>query len=240
MAMLGKRAGELDKLLYTYKDYLAKQGESSASRPLSSPPPSGPDHEWTVVEKPPPSIPEKPSTMSDADYELVGAHGLPNPGPSTESGHESTEVHAPLSTQVFPTWFDSDRADDGSMRAHASPPNLVPSNPRPSTESDSDHRLVADEPPSRPASPTEFAGDQENPVVHPPSSLPKDFDDDMYEPDRRSMSLGADSRSENPQAISDALKGNAKESRRISGTARDVLNVAQRELQRERSLDPGE
>jgi hypothetical protein len=37
-----------------------------------------------------------------------------------------------------------------------------------------------------------------------------------------------------------ALKGNAKESRRISGTARDVLKAAQRELQLERSLDPGE
>jgi len=57
-------------------------------------------------------------------------------------------------------------------------------------------------------------------------------------PDRRSM--GADSRLENLQAVSDALKGNAKESRRISGTARDVLSAARRELQRERSLDPGE
>jgi hypothetical protein len=52
--------------------------------------------------------------------------------------------------------------------------------------------------------------------------------------------MGADSRLDNLQAISDALKGNAKESRRMSGTARDVLNAAQRELQRERSLDPGE
>src|SRR5882762_5031626 len=51
--------------------------------------------------------------------------------------------------------------------------------------------------------------------------------------------MGTDSRLENlqVQAVRDALKGNAKQSRRISGTARDVLKAAQWELQRERSLD---
>jgi hypothetical protein len=55
-----------------------------------------------------------------------------------------------------------------------------------------------------------------------------------------SVSRWARTQLENLQAVSDALKGNAKESRHISGTARDVLIVAQRELQRERSRDPGE
>jgi hypothetical protein len=43
--------------------------------------------------------------------------------------------------------------------------------------------------------------------------------------------MGADSRLENIQTVSDASKGNAKELRRISGPARDVLNAARRELQ---------
>jgi hypothetical protein len=43
------------------------------------------------------------------------------------------------------------------------------------------------------------------------------------------------------QAALYAAKGKAKESRRISGTTRDVGNAAQRELRPdERSLDPGE
>lgn len=78
------------------------------------------------------------------------------------------------------------------------------------------------------------------PTPSPGSAPPTKFDpvhayEDM--PDRRSM--GADSPLENLQAVSDALEGNVK-SRRTSGTARDVLNAAQRKLQRERSLDPVE
>jgi hypothetical protein len=218
MTILGKRGDDdLDKVFLIFEDHFIKPEETSAARPSS------------------------PSTESDADYELVDAHALSNPGPSTESGHELPEVHAPPPTQLFTTWFHPDHADYGLM-GHAPRPNLGPSNPRPSTESDSDHRPAVEEPPSIPASQTVFDAGQENQVVHPPpppgSALPKEFDDDMYIPDRRSM--GADSRLENLQAVSDALKGNAKESRRMSGTARDAPNVAQRELQRERSLDPGE
>jgi hypothetical protein len=60
----------------------------------------------------------------------------------------------------------------------------------------------------------------------------------LKNPDRRSMSV--DSRLKNLQTVSDALKGNAKESRRIFGTARDVLDAAQRQLQPERLLNPRE
>jgi hypothetical protein len=226
-AMLGKRGDDLTKVFTMYEEHFAKQEESSAAHPSSSLPPSGPDHEWTGVEKPPPPSPES-----------VGAHAPPNPGPSTESNDELTGAHAPLSSPVFPTWFLSDH---GYWGPHA---------PQPS-ESD---KLVAEEPPSRPESPTGFDADDEYHVVHPPppspgSASPTESDHEMIDapppspvpstnPGRRSR--GTDSRLENLQAVSDALKGDAKESRRISGTARDVLNVAQAELQHERSPDHGE
>ncbi|KAF8494096.1 hypothetical protein F5888DRAFT_1718434, partial [Russula emetica] len=112
-------------------------------------------------------------SMSDADYELVGAHAPPNPGPSTESDHESTAVHAPLSSAVLPTWF---LTDHGFIRPHA-----------PSTEFDSDHMLAVEEPPSRPVSPTtEFDADHEYQMVDspPPSqgpASPTESDHEMVE-----------------------------------------------------------
>jgi hypothetical protein len=96
---------------------------------------------------------------------------------------------------------------------------------------DPDHGLAVEGP-----SPTELDADQEHEVVPQPPFDPVHAYEDM--PDRRST--GADSLLEELQAVSDALRGNAKESRRISGTARDVLNAARSELQRERSLDPEE
>jgi hypothetical protein len=221
MTILGNRGDDdLDKVFLVFEDYFIKPEETSTARPSS------------------------PSTVSDAGYELVDAHALPDPGPSTESGHAlPVEVYEPiLSTQRFSTWFHPDHADYGLM-GHATRPNLGPSNPRPSTESDSDHRQAVEEPPSIPASQTEFDADQKNQGAHPPppspgSASPTKLDDERDMPDRRSM--GADSRLENLQAVGDALKGNVKELRRISGTARDVLNAAQRKSQRERLLNPGE
>ncbi|KAF8502863.1 hypothetical protein F5888DRAFT_1667675 [Russula emetica] len=183
ITMLRKRGDDFNKIFLVYEDHFAKPEESSAARPSSSSPPSEPDHGWTNVEHPPPSIPEKSPTMSDADYEIVEADALPNPGPSTVSGHEhGLPVEEPLSRPALPT---EDDADDEYEVVHPPPP----------TESD---HVVEDVPPSSPVSSTR--------------------------PDRRSMA--ADSRLENHQAVSDALKDNAKESRRISGTARDVLNAA--------------
>ena len=202
ITLLGKRgdADDLDELLRIYEDHFAKPEESSAARPSSA--------------------------MSDADYELVDAHAPPNPGTSTESGHELPEVHAPPPTQVFPTWFHPDHADYGLMGAHSSLPNVGPSNPRPSTEFDSDQKLPVEEQPSKPAPPTKIDRDHEYQVVHPPTPSPgssssTESDHEMVDvppsssvsstnPDRRSM--GVDSRrSESLQAVSDALKGNAKE-----------------------------
>jgi hypothetical protein len=239
--MLGKRGGEFDEWLEhlnQFENQFAKPKESSAARPSSSSPPSGPDHGQMDVQQPlPASNPEGWSPVSSPD------HALPIPGPSTESYHELTGAHAPLSSPVLSTWF---HPDHGYMGPHAPQPNLGP---------DSDHRLVVEEPPSRPGSPTGFDADHDYQVVHPPSPPPPpgsasatESDYEMVDvpssrvslknPDRRSMSV--DSRLKNLQTVSNALNGKAKESRRISGTARDVLNAAQRQLQPERLLNPGE
>jgi hypothetical protein len=237
ITVLGKRGDDLNKLFFMFEDHFAKPEESSATRPSSSPPSSGSDRgqmNVKILKKPPPSNPEGWSPASSD-------HGSPSPGSLKESEYELTK------------W-------------DASP---GPSSPAsgPSTESNADHRLVVEEPPSRPASPTEFDADYEYQVVHPPlpspgsasatefdadhgyqvvhppplspgSASPTESDHDMVDVSpsssvsSRNYDRWSDPRSENLQAVSDGLKGNAKESHRISSSARDVLNVA-------RSLNPG-
>ncbi|KAI0270234.1 hypothetical protein BGY98DRAFT_1011142 [Russula aff. rugulosa BPL654] len=230
---------ELDELLSVLENHFPEP-ESSAARPSSGSPSSGTDHEWIDsrpgYERPNPESlesgyelmeadaiePSSPawSTMSDADPEF--AQALPNPGPSTESGRLLTGTDAPMSSLVHSTWF---HPDHGLMGAHAPEANVGPSNPRPSTESDSDHRLVAEEPPSGPGSPTEFDADHEYQVMHPlrlspGSASPTESDDEMlYTAPSSPVSLTYPDRR-------DPSRGNAKELRRISGTARDVRNVA--------------
>ncbi|KAI0276419.1 hypothetical protein BGY98DRAFT_1187788 [Russula aff. rugulosa BPL654] len=77
VTMLGKRAGELDEILWDAEghyfvrpEYSAKPGESSATRPSSSSRPSGLADGPTDVEQPQPSIPEQPSQVSSP-------HGAP-------------------------------------------------------------------------------------------------------------------------------------------------------------------
>ena len=226
--MWGKRGDDLNKLFLMLEDHFPKPEESSAARPSSSSPPSGSDHEWTVVEKPPPSIPEKPSPVSSPGHAAPSPESLTEsgygsmkgdtqPGPSIESDHESMAVHAPLSTPVFPAWF---LTDHGYMGPHAPKPNQL--------GLDSDDRLVVEEPPSGPASPTKYDVYHEYQVLHPPPPSPGsassissiESDHDVADvspsssvlstnPDRRSM--GADSRLGDLQVVRDALKGNAKE-----------------------------
>jgi hypothetical protein len=71
VTMLGKRAGELDEILWDAEghyfvrpEYSAKPGESSATRPSSGSRPSGLGSGPTDVEQPQPSIPEQPSQVS--------------------------------------------------------------------------------------------------------------------------------------------------------------------------------
>ena len=137
------------------------------------------------VAKPKSSTSARPSSSSQPSGTGVNAP-TPKPAPSTESD-DLEGMDAPLSAKVFPTWFHS---DNKLLGVPASRPNLGLSNPRPSTEFDSNHRLSMVKPPSRPASQTEFNADQEYQAAHPPAQ----FDavhayEDM--PDRRSM--GADS-----------------------------------------------
>ena len=210
-AMLRKRGDDFDQLFSMFEDHFANPEESSATRPSSSSPPSGSDHGQMDVKKPPPSNPEGWSPVSSSDHGSPSAGSLTEseyelmmgdapPGPSTESDHESTEVHAPLSTPVIPTWFPTDH---DYMGPHASQPNLGPSDPRPLTESNSDHKLVVEEPPSRPASPTEFNADHEYQVVHPPplspgSASPTESDHEMVDvpPSSSVSSTNHDRRSE--------------------------------------------
>jgi hypothetical protein len=86
-------------------------------------------------------------------------------------------------------------------------------------------------------------------VTPPPSNLgsPKEPEAEVVpgpqtSPDLDHQSLSAESQPVDLQAAIYAAKGKAKESRRISGTTRDVQNhAAQRDLQpAERSLDPGD
>jgi hypothetical protein len=139
--MLGKRGiGDDLSRLFVKEDYF-KKPESSVAKPSSSSQPSGPDDEWTEVEKPPPTNPES-----------VGAHAPPNPEPPIESDHALTGTDAPLSSAVHPTWFSTDH---GYMGPHAPQPP------------DSD-KLVWEEPLSRPGSPTGFDVDHGFHAVNPP------------------------------------------------------------------------
>jgi hypothetical protein len=186
ITMFGKRFDDLDgiglKYLSKFADHFTKPEELEAARPLLSSSPSGPDHEPTDAKQPQPSNPENPSPVSSSEsltesspeastesgYESMeesdaSSAGPSRPASSTQSNHEWTGVHAPLSSPVFPTWFHPDHADHRLMGVHASRPNLGP------TEFESDNMLVVEEPPSRPPSPTGSDGDHEYQVVHPPA-----------------------------------------------------------------------
>ncbi len=185
------------------------------------------DHGLTGVHAPQPNlgpsghmeVKEPPSrttsSLSEFDEYQVVRPQSPPPSSASPAAPDPglTGVHALLSSPVLPTWFLPDHGP----------------------------HMTVEEPPSRPASATGFDTDHEYQVVHPPpsqgSASSTESDHEMVHvppsspvsstnPGRRSM--GEDPRLENLQAVSDPLKGNAKESRRISGAAKDVLDAAQR------------
>ena len=162
---LVKRGDELDELPQLFKDLYAKpESESSAALPSSSAPPSGPYHGSTDDRQPLPPIPEDwewlpvastdhrppspPSWIEPGPELMMGGTAAP---PGSDPELMDSEIHAPLSSPVIPTWFHPDHRLAGM---DAPRPNLGSLNPRPLTEFDSNHRLVVVEPPSRPASPT--------------------------------------------------------------------------------------
>jgi hypothetical protein len=166
----------------------------------------------------------------------------PNPASSTANPGPLVEPPSPSSTAPMQGSWDRFNAlwDDlwwYKTGAHVPQPNP---NLRPSTELDSDRNLMSahqpeHETPPPPTPPSPNLGSPKEPedevVPGPPSSPDPEFRLDH-------QSSSADSQPVDLLAAIYAAKGKAKESRRISGTARDVVNALQRELQpSERSLD---
>ena len=217
-------------------------------RPLTGPDPNFDNH-WTSLGDPLPPSPRPALAKEDA---LAPEHQMenvqqPNPGPSSspppEPDHGSTNIvqspalnpasstatpgplvdpSIPSSTVLIPgSWdhFNELWDDRWSYKPGARVP-LPNTNPRPSNELDSDliepeHDMVKEPPPSPELT------DPELQLDHQP--------------------LSTDSQLVGLQDAAYEAKGKAKESRRISGTARDVGNAVQRELQStERSLDTRE
>jgi hypothetical protein len=147
---------------------------------------------WFVPPKEPPTVLHGSSSSAPSEPGHISMGTMkapaPNPGPSTESDHLLTPIHAPLSSTVYPTWFHPDNellGAHGSQpnTAHA-PPNTGPSNP--STEFDSDHRLAAGQPPSQ------TKGSSIEMVDFPPSGTVLSTD-----PNRESMSADSVGESSN-------------------------------------------
>ena len=247
VVVLGKRVDGIEEVGGKYiENYFAKQEESSAALPSSSSTPSGTNPGPVGVKQPQTPIPASSTTTDEDHGYLVVPHPPPPPPPIPTSpivsDHDLAAAHVPLSSPVLPAWY---LTDHGYMGPHAPQPKLGPSV----------HGLTVEEPPSRPGSPTVSDGDHGYQVVHSPSPLlnsasPAESDFEMVDGPPSSLISSTnpgrwltveDAQLENLHAAGNTFKGNAKESRSISGTARDVLNVvARRELQRVRSLGPEE
>lgn len=180
--------------------FKAPEKESAAHASSSSASQEGPSHESSDVNQPLPPIPKVGSPAPRPDYTQ-----------DTQSAQLLSGMHAPQSSTVLPIWF---HPENGLLEAHAAPPN-------PSTELDSNNRLVVEKPPSLPKGlPTE--SDYE--MVDEKPSGP------VSSADLNRESMSADSPLENFHTYSDVLKGQAKGSRRNSDTARDVGKELQREV----------
>jgi hypothetical protein len=151
-----------------------------------------------------------------------------DPDPNFDWNFWMNHVNRPGQGPASPKEFGQ---ASGYQAEHVHQPDPVPS-----TASDS-NRIYSPAPVSvvHPASTSE--GSKKEPeydVFYGPRPTPELTDPELHLDDQ-SLSL------DGVQAAIYAAKGKAKESRRISGTTRDVGNAAQRELQPdERSLDPGE
>jgi len=251
ISVMGKR-GKAGDLLDEAWDKYVKPLRNEVGSPSSSAPPTNvaeapaPHPAWLAG----PSVTSSPSSSADSVYsdeaewwfEGDGAfHGPPytptSPGHDLPVDHELAGAHAPQLN-----------------------PNPNP-NPGPST----DHQMSSEDiPPPRLELPKEFGQAHEHQVQQPNSGPPADLSFEqnyhpasvMHPPSTSegpplpspestdpgpSSSTGSQSDDSEIQAAIYAAKGKAKVSRRIYGTAEDVGNAAQRELQPdERSLDPGE
>lgn len=140
-SVLGKRGetwGEIEEVGGKYIDnwFALPKGSSAAHGSLSSPPAP------------------KPAPFTDTHVSSNPAPA-PNPRPLTEAEHSSMGTNAPQSSTVNPTLL---RPDNKLMGAQAMQLNKGPLNP--STESESNYKIVAEEPPS----PTKGSSKQPGPV----------------------------------------------------------------------------
>jgi hypothetical protein len=190
-------------------------------------------HYWTNLEDPPLTRPAPPKEFGQAHENQAEHAQRPNlnPGPpkSTDSDFDweywMNLEDPPPSNPRLPAKLDSDR---NSMAAYQSPPY-----PLPPTEFDRDHDVNPSSPssyPSAASSPTrtEFYSadtsltdpEPEGEMVPGPPPTPESADPSDHQ------SLSAQSQPVDLQAAIYAAKGKAMQSRRISGTSRDVWNVA--------------
>jgi hypothetical protein len=212
--------GELDKLVEehfkTWGKPVDSESESSYARASSNSASAEPYYDSTnVVQRPAPNP----------------ASSTVNPDPMWDDDVWSYKGDDDSHWQYTPTssGYDSDRE---FMEANTPQPN----HPSLSTDSDSsgtptepEHEVVTGPPSPNLGSPKE----PEDEVAPGPSPSP---DAELHSDHQ---SLGAASQQADLLGAIYAAKGKAKVSRRISGTARDVGNAAQRELEpAERSLGP--
>jgi hypothetical protein len=195
---------------------------------------------------------QRPSAGADPNFDWEYWMNLDRPASPKETGPvawgiPTSEAHQPPPSGYYPL-SSTEFGQDHGVNPPPSPTDLhsyLLSNPWLSTGPE--HEVVT--PPSTGAGSTTVPEHEvatppspdlgppkepENEVVHGPPTTPGSADPELpsdYQP------LSEDSF----KAAIYAAKGKAKQSRRISGTARDVGSVAQRELQHaERSLDPRE
>jgi hypothetical protein len=199
------------------------------------------NHWMNIVnsEDPPPPRPPLPKESGQGHEDQAGNLQQPHPGPPTDDfdwNYWGNLVNPPPSNPRLSTSkLDSDR---NLMAAHQPPPY-----PPPPTEFDSDHWHDVDSPSSDASSTTEFYSysDPGSPKMPPPLpglESPKEPESEVVPgppPSPYHQPSSTDDRPVDLQATIlaaiYAVKGKAKQLRRISGTTRDVENAAQRELQ---------
>jgi hypothetical protein len=259
ITVLGKRWEEdLEKLGEEYLKTGGKSVESSGSTLSSSSAPSGPDHGSTNVVQPPAPNPAsstanpdplmEPSRCSSSKWARGSCFGIPWKD-LLLSDDEDELYRGSFNTLVTPYEHSEDQELTWAEAARKPKPEPIPiQNPTPSIHPLADPNfdwekwMNAEDPPPGLPSPKGFSQAHKYPVdpnlpstsgsvPSPPEPEPEP---EVVTPSPPSSNLGPPNEPEDEaarQAAIYAAKGKAKVSRRISGTATDVGNAAQRELQ---------
>ena len=242
-----------DRFKYPWDDeYLSQpEGGHNPLDPMSIPgsPGHGSDKKWTWAVNTPKSRPNALPMLSESADDIdrdfwVNAESSPRQSPAPPKELATYYLH---SSQSGSTELDSDRdlmvAEQpyslSGTKFHDEDQNVYPPSPPPRIYSHSDPgtptpyspRPTEYHPYSYPVTPKELAEDE---TVFGPQASPTSAADTSpnFQLDHQELSTNSPSQ---PVNLMDAIykaKGKEKVSRRISGTARDVGNAAQRELQR--------